>query len=117
MIQCMGPLGALAQDKTIQSIGLYPMAHVKNKSHPNTGAGRTEMLSDLFQDRALTPLPSQDNSVDNSKQSAASDKASADKSSGSDVTKEEATEREIVDILLAADLGKFHAAQIKFKSF
>ena len=76
------------------------------------------MLSDLFQDRALTPLPCHDKTAnaDNSKQSTASDNISSDKSS-SDVTKEEATEREIVDILLAADLGKITATErIIFKT-
>ena len=57
------------------------------------------MLSDLFQDRPITPAPNYDNK-DNVKTE------TADKTTSSgDHKSEEASEREIVDILLAADLG------------
>ena len=87
VIQCVGPLGSLAQDKTIQSIG----------------SGRTEMLSSLFQERTLlTPNP-----TDSPKEADRPAGEGAEREAGGEAgEKEDATDREIVDILLAADLGK-----------
>ena len=88
VIQCVGPLGSLAQDKTIQSIG----------------SGRTEMLSSLFQERTLlTPNP-----TDSPKEADRQAGEGAEREAGGEAgEKEDATDREIVDILLAADLGDF----------
>ena len=87
VIQCVGPLGSLAQDKTVQSIG----------------SGRTEMLSNLFQERnVLTPHP-----PDSNKETVAPTKNGEEgDTAGENSEKEDPTDREIVDILLAADLGE-----------
>ena len=61
------------------------------------GSGRTEMLSALFQDRSISPRPS----------STIPEKSSESKCDGSrDIRseKDEANDRAIADVLLAADL-------------
>ena len=66
------------------------------------GCGRTEMLSNLFQERVLpTPQP-----PDCPKDSEAADQSGEAASAGEENEREDPTDREIVDILLAADLGE-----------
>ena len=59
------------------------------------------MLSDLFQERNLTPAPSLGTTLATAKD------GGADKEVKVAGDTDEATEREIVDILMAADLGLF----------
>ena len=60
------------------------------------------MLSNLFQERpVLTPQP-----PDRPKATEAGDQSGAAASAGEENEREDPTDREIVDILLAADLGQ-----------
>lgn len=96
----MGPLSELAQDETVQSIG-EAMGEKKNFSFfICSGSGRTEMLSELFEEKATLETP-----VPNVTAEAAKDRSGDSEESGNKDENDEATEREIVDILLAADLG------------
>ena len=72
------------------------------------GSGRTEKLSDLFQDKTVTDT--QNDSADekaSKKDGNKADDNSQGDSAGDDVFNE-TSDREIVDILLAADLGLIH---------
>ena len=62
------------------------------------------MLSDLFQDRGVTPTPLQTSTNSNNSKVTDDSKDSKDVDNQG-INSDEATEREIVDILLAADLG------------
>ena len=63
------------------------------------------MLSDLFQDRGVTPTPLQTNSNSNNSKVSDDGRGNAKDVDNAGTKNDEATEREIVDILLAADLG------------
>ena len=65
-----------------------------------SGSGRTEMLSELFEEKAVLETP-----VPNSTLETAKDRSGDTEDSALKDDNDEATEREIVDILLAADLG------------
>ena len=97
----MGPLSELAQDETVQSIGeAIGQLHDLCFKSICLGSGRTEMLSELFEEKATLETP-----VPNVTVEAAKDRSGDTEDSSLKDDNDEATEREIVDILLAADLG------------
>ena len=69
-----------------------------------SGSGRTEMLSELFEEKAVLETPVQNTRVETAK-----DRSGDTEEGDNKDDNDEATEREIVDILLAADLGFCHA--------
>ena len=68
-----------------------------------SGSGRTEMLSELFEEKAVLETP-----VPNTMLETAKDRSGDTEEGDNKDDNDEATEREIVDILLAADLGFCH---------